>query len=355
MINNTVMTHTTIDHLPSIIFLVGPTATGKSSLAFQLAEKVNAHILSADSRQVYKGLEITSGADVPATFSPTPRHPEPGHRPSLSGSDLLQTYFESTDNQKSTKLFGVSLLNPTEEWSISQFREYALSIIELCKIEKKNLIVVGGSGLYLQSLLIDDPKLNIPPNNDLRQELAALSLTELQEKLSQINHQHFTKLNNSDLNNPRRLIRAIEMFSSPRRDAINGVSTKKSIHALEQHWFGLEIDNEILQQRINQRVVERTQLGALTEVEKLLNQQVETRFITSPPPVFTTTGVKEIRAFLNNQIEKEELVDLWTLREFKYAKRQKTWFKKRSQIEWISFDNPDASKLIEKKVMMGKR
>lgn len=317
---------------PHLFFVVGPTTTGKSALSLQLAHQLNAHLLSADSRQIYQGLEITSGADIPSNFS---YHKSPNSE--------LAAYYEVSSGPK---IFGTSVLQPLDEWSISQFRNYALRVIDACTQEHKNLIIVGGSGLYIESLLINDPKLAIPPNDKLRQELESFSIEQLHTRLHQLSHTHLDQMNNSDRQNPRRLIRAIEVLQYLSNHTLTLQPT--SIENLTQTWIGLHIDKEELSERIQQRVVQRIQNGAIQEVELLLSN-----FPNQKLPSFTTTGVREIIAYITGQIDKSQLVEMWTLREFQYAKRQITWFKKRHQIEWFSILDTDLLNTVQKKLGFG--
>lgn len=309
---------------PTLIFIVGPTATGKSSLALQLAREYNAHILSADSRQVYKGLEITSGADIPQHFA----------RIDLNRLNAPTTQAHSHAyfaNDTGQKIFGVAMLEPDTLWSIAQFRDYALQVIATCADDQKNLVIVGGSGLYLRSLLIDDPRITIPPNDALRNTFIDKSVQELQHHLATIAPDHFHHMNQSDIANPRRLIRAIEVFSVQE----NVRTTLPSLTPFAQHWIGLHADMSSLRAVISHRVQTRITNGAIREVERLMDTYPNEKLAA-----YSATGVKEIAAFVSDQISSNELEVLWTTREFKYAKRQMTWFAKQPQITWYTAGSP---------------
>lgn len=316
------MNNTKSEKQPKVYFIIGPTACGKSSLAFSVANKLNADILSADSRQVYKGLEITSGADIPADFTRV----EDG------------TFI----NESGLTVYGQSLLHPTEVWSVGLFKEYVVSKIFSTFQKKKSLIIVGGAGLYLHALLMNDPHMFTGPNQQLRQKLAKLSLSELQTYISNLqpNAQNF--FNDSDWKNPTRIIRGIEMIeSNPKyqRTPIDEVenrirfTTNGQEFAIEPVWFGILKDAEELQTSIEQRVKDRIAHGAITEIEKLIANYEDQKV-----PAFSTTGVKEVMLFINGSIDKEALIKQWTLREWKYAKRQLTWFKKRPYVNWQTLD-----------------
>lgn len=309
----------------SMIFIVGPTATGKTKLAFELAKKLNADILSADSRQIYKTLSITTGADLPENFS--------------LASDKVGEYEYHTDGQLS--FYGVNFLQPDQEWSIAHFRDFAELVWEKTVARKRKLIIVGGSGLYHHSLFLDKNVLHIQRSNPLREELGELSVEQLQERLLTQYPDARTMLNNSDWQNSRRLIRWIEKTSAKPKIK---ESEEDSIFGTEadHNWIGLSCDKEILELKIKERVATRIDSGAIKEVELLLST-FEGQKLAS----FSTLGVKDIAMFINDQISKEELLELWSRHEFQYAKRQMTWFKKREYIKWVEVEGMFTSSLID--------
>lgn len=302
-----------------MIFIVGPTATGKTALALRLAKELNADILSADSRQFYKGLEITTGADLPENFT-------------LS-KDLIDDHQYFTDGE--INFYGVSFLKPNEEWSIAHFRDFAEFVYEKTQERNKELIIVGGSGLYHQALFLDKKTLHISPSEELREELQNATVEELQQKLlSQYPHADEV-LNDSDWKNPRRLIRWIEKTTN---QTDTSVEESSIFGTPENHsWIGLSIELEKLEPRIQERVIERAENGSIQEVEQFLAKIEDKK-----SPSTSTLGVKEISLFLNDQISKDELIELWTKHEVQYAKRQITWFKKRGYIKWLEYDKVDS-------------
>jgi len=159
-----------------ILVISGPTATGKTQLAFKLAKKFNGELISADSRQVYKGMDIGTGkewGDVP--------------------------------------IWGYDIVEPNQEWSAAHFVKLAEKLIPEIQSRGKLPIVVGGTGLYISNLLNPPETLNIPPDKKLRKELEKLSVAELQDRLKKADSKRFYGMNESDQQNPRRLVRAIEI------------------------------------------------------------------------------------------------------------------------------------------------
>lgn len=302
-----------------IISIVGPTATGKTKKALEIAreslvrkEFTGIDIISVDSRQVYQGLEVLTGADVPVEF--VPRHTK-GERDCFSNHD------------SSIKIFGVSTIKTQDEWSVAHFKNFAREIIKNSWQQNRLVILVGGTGLYHQHLFNDDPVLTVPPNLVLRSRLESMLLDELQTELVKINSERFQKMNHSDKANKRRLIRAIEVGAN---NALRKSQCETSQIRGDINWSKIKIETisltaslAELEQRINLRVTERFIGGAVKEVKQLLKLD-----LPSSAPVLSTLGVPEITKFLQGELSAEECQKLWSLHEFQYAKRQLTWWKK---------------------------
>lgn len=300
-----------------LTIIVGPTATGKTALALELAKKNRANILNADSRQIYQQLEILSGADIQAEWQQLNEHPL---QPFQVNNEVL--------------LYGVSCLPPTQTWSAAQFKEYAVQALQETIAQQKNLIIVGGTGLYINAIFQNDEQLEVKPHQELRAQLAEKSVEELQDYLENLSPNAKLLFTPDDWQNPRRLVRAIEIISSQGKMKKAKPFTQQSTLTINETllpvtWIGLTAPTEILKERIAQRVQQRINDGAIQEVEHLLSLEL-------PPDhqLLTATGVKEIKLFLEEKITQDELLELWCLREFKYAKRQLTWFKHYEQIKW---------------------
>lgn len=290
------------------LFIVGPTATGKTKLALQISKVIPSVLISADSRQVYKGMDIGTGKDRP-------------------------------DNAKIELL---DVVSPNEEWSVAHFVKQARILMERAWSENKLPIFVGGTGLYLQTLIENDETIAVPINEELRKNTEHKTVSELQEKLSSLDQDRLHAMNNSDRNNPRRLVRAIEIAAYRQTHA----QQKQSKHFLDDTlWIGLTLPPTALKENIHARVIERVEQGMENEVKKLIHDYPTWNF-----PSFSATGYKEYRDFLEGKLNKNEMINQWALRELQYAKRQITWFKKRKQIVWFPADNPKLFSLVEKQV-----
>jgi len=268
-------------------FLVGPTAVGKTALAIELAEQFDAEIVNADAFQIYRGLEVLT-AKPDAEFQHRVCH-------HLLGQISL-----------------------TEIMSAAKFRELALAALGDIRSRKKNAIVVGGSGLYLKAITHGFDQVP-PPDPKLREELGALPLKKLAERLQNLSPELAAR---TDLKNSRRVIRAIEIASTviPRASivAADVVRGPRSATAATACGVLLVRDRHDLYQRINERVNAMFRNGVEDEVRTL--QDIG-------PTAASALGLKEVRALIAGQISREECIAKIQQATRRYAKRQLTWFR----------------------------
>lgn len=300
--------------MKKILYIVGQTATGKTNLAIKLAKHIGGEIINADSRQVYIGMDIGTGKDL----------------------DVFKK------EQISCRL--CNALTPNQEWSLSRAIQEIRTAIRDVWNEGKYPIVVGGTGLYLQYICTAPQDIFIPQNKALRKSLKHLPVQEIQEKLKVMDLSKYISMNDSDRQNTRRLIRALEICEYKK--------TKKEIHVpveLEPHeevWIGLKADNEILSQQIHKRIEKRLQDGMLEEVKKLTEEYPDWENLLA----FSATGYRECRSFLEGKITKPEMITLWHTHELQYAKRQWVWFKKREHITWFDANTLPSIENLEKRI-----
>lgn len=302
-----------------LLSIVGPTATGKSGLAFILAERLLAEgyfptvaLISADSRQVYRGLEIVSGADIPADFE-------------VAVSDSQLPHFVKKTIYGEVQLHGVSMIEPTTDWSLASFQQFALPVIYETWRHGGLPIVVGGTGLYHQRLFADELASLPGPDEQLRAEVAKLSVVELQQRVQETYPAEYAALTRDDQHNARRLIRVLEKSQVTVTEAPSTITPPTSHYTI-----GLNDTIEQIEQKIALRVADRLKLGAVQEVQQLL-----VSFGHLDLPVLSATGVKELALFIQEKIELDECRELWTRRERQYAKRQQTWWKKNQAGWWF--------------------
>lgn len=301
--------------MTKLLIISGATATGKTDLAVHLAKRYNGELVSADSRQIYAGLDIISGKDIPKGGVPEPRG---------------NAYFRGkgyplvTCDMHGIPIWLYDAVSPNEPCSISLYRHLAMAAIEHITARGKLPVIVGGSGLYIDAIIRPPATIDIPVDSGLRSRLDALSVSALVEELTRINAQRFVQMNNSDNNNPRRLIRAIETEVWKRDHPTDMVENKP----VDYFWIGLRQPMEVLVPRIAKRVSDRWKNGAVEEVKKL--EGLEDR-----NPAVSTLGITPIRAYLTGSLSDEEAQALWTKQEVAYAKRQSVWFAGKEDIHWL--------------------
>ncbi len=318
-----------------LLSVVGPTATGKTQFALDVAQIFSDqfHVfdcISADSRQVYQGMEVGTGADIPPNFQKQDYDP-------ASITTFTNPYFKLNN----VRIHGVSILKPDQEWSVAQFRDFAQKVMSSSWQENGLPILVGGTGLYHQHIFTQDQQIEVPPNVAVREHAERISLANLQRWLKEVDEARFESMNNSDRHNPRRLIRAIEIGLAERQTAQQRiVSRDEKVNEVNvnQLMIGLTDTPEHISERIQERVKSRLGQGMLDEVQRLMAQYDEKIW---REPSFSATGYKEVRAYLEDKLTYQQMQELWLRREVQYAKRQLTWWKKQSGVEWFAIDSPN--------------
>ncbi|MDO9028722.1 MAG: tRNA (adenosine(37)-N6)-dimethylallyltransferase MiaA [Candidatus Roizmanbacteria bacterium] len=286
-----------------MIVITGQTATGKTKLALEYAQKYDGELINCDSRQIYKYLDIITGKD--------------------------REEKSKVKSQKS-KVWLYDIVKPNEYFSSFDFVELATPIIKDIEDRNKTPILVGGTYLYLKHLLYGIDGNNSPPDFKLRDRLNDKSVDYLQKTLVDLNPETFSKLNHSDQLNPRRLIRKIEIESYHQKNV-----QKLPIHPISlishiSQFIGLKHkDKSKLRQVIEKRVGERLKNGAIEEVKKLLKIGY-----SKNDPGLKTIGYQQIIKYLNRQITEEQAIEDWINKEVQYAKRQYTFMKKDKNISW---------------------
>jgi len=297
---------------PKLITVVGPTASGKTDLAIKLAKKFNGEIISADSRLVYKGMDI-------GTAKP------------LKDAGKRSGYYV-----RGIKHYLIDMLDPDEEFNAALFKEKAIEVINLILKSGKIPFLVGGTGLYIKAVVdnLDFPK--IKPNKKIRNDLEKKSVAELFEiykKLDIIGSQKIDK------NNKRRLVRAIEVCKITGKPFWQERKKQDSIYNVLQ--LGIKVNKKELENRISQRVEKMIKTGLEKEAKKLSK-----KYGFKLPPM-QTIGYSEWENYFNNTISKPEVEEKIIQNTISFAKRQVTWFKKENDIKWIK-DYKQAEKRINK-------
>lgn len=304
-----------------LLIICGPTATGKTAFGVELAKKYGGEIISADSRQVYTGMDIGTGKDLPVNSKF--QTPNSKQIQNLKSENLSIGTYEISE----VKIWGYDLVSPKDEFSVSHFLKFANIVIPDMWNRGVLPIIVGGTGFYLSALTNPPESVVIVPNQLLREELETLTLIDLQNKLNQINSEKFKSMNHSDQNNPRRLIRAIEIMLAPKSDQ----SKQSPLGCVDQLWIGLTASNEFIDQKIEARVNSRLSEGFEEEMKKLIEAGFNKDY-----PSSTATGYKQWLEYLSGNITKQMAINTWIRSEKQYARRQLTWFKNKPKINWFN-------------------
>lgn len=298
-----------------ILVICGPTATGKTALGVRLAKRFGGEIVSADSRQVYKGMDIGTGKDLGE----------------LKGIPVW--------------LLDVAL--PNEDFSVAKYLDLAWKAIKDIWSRDKSRptvedprhkvpglpIIVGGTGFYIKAITDGIGTLGIPPDWGLRRRLADEDIETLGERLKKVDPQRWERMNESDRKNPRRLVRAIE---------VAGRQPKAEYHKPEAFFIGLMAPCDILYRRIDERVDKRVKEGIEEEIKGLMAEG----YHFEDSVLGSTIGYKE----WCSEKTREEIIQRWKFDEHDLARRQMTWFRKDQRINWFDIGRPDWEKEVEKVV-----
>lgn len=305
--------------MKKLLCIVGPTAVGKTKIGLSLSRKFFGEIVSADSRQVYKGLNIIAGKDIPRNSH------------FFSTEELLFSKYDLGHYIVDTvPLHLLDIVFPSYEFSVDDFYLLAKKTIDGIWRKGKLPILVGGSGFYIKALIDGVDTLSVPPDNGLRKELEKLSPELLRSMLKKSSIDTFNALNNSDRNNRRRLIRAIEVQKYNKEYPGENKKTKGLKEEYDILLIGLIASQAIIQVKINERTKKRLTEGALEEAQELFKI-----YSSLSNQVKTSNGYKELFSFLKGEISFESAILQWKKSEYFNAKKQATWFKKDTRIKWF--------------------
>jgi tRNA dimethylallyltransferase len=294
--------------MQKIIVILGPTASGKTHLAIQLAKKFNGEIVSADSRQIYRGLDI-------GTAKPTKK-------------EMLEVPHHLID-----------IVTPNKTFTVSQYKNRAIKIITSILKRNKVPFLVGGTGLYIKAVIdnLDIPK--VKPDIKLRKRLESKmrikGLKSLYDQLIKIDPEAAYIV---DQQNPRRIIRALEVALKTKKPFSQQYKKKRPLFDTLQ--IGLNPGKDKLKEKIEKRVDKMIKNGLVLEVKKLIAKYNKNL------AVFDAIGYREIIDYLQKKLTLAQAVEKIKKNTVKYAKRQMTWFKKDTRIHWIKTKR-EAEKLIK--------
>ncbi|MDP6387720.1 MAG: tRNA (adenosine(37)-N6)-dimethylallyltransferase MiaA [Candidatus Pacebacteria bacterium] len=288
---------------PKIIVILGPTATGKSDLAVKLAKKFDGEIISADSRQVYRGLDIGSGKITKKEMGGVPH-------------------------------YLIDIANPKRKFSVAQYKKLAdKKITEIHKI-RKTPFIVGGTGFYIQAIVDNLILPEVKPNYKLRRQLERKSAKELFIILKKLDKDRAQEI---ERDNPRRLIRAIEIARE-----LGKVPKLKIKPKYATFQVGLKLPEKKLYEKIHKRLLKRMKNGMLSEARRLRRRGLAWKRLEA-----LGLEYRYMALYLQDIINEKEMLSKIETGSQRFAKRQMRWFKRDPRINWFS---PNESRKIEKKV-----
>lgn len=318
-----------------VLVITGPTATGKTALAFSLARKFGGELISADSRHVYKGMDIVTGKDLKGWEKDTSA--------SITVHSGNHTYTLSPYRKDSVTLWMYDVVAPDEEFSVSAWVDCAHAVYTECIRRKRLPIIVGGTGLYISSFFHRAPSSSIPPDWKFRKIAMTMDIDDLTALLKNLSERVYHQMNDSDRHNPRRLIRRIEILRA--HGEMPQADQKGDIYASDDAlWIGLTAGNASLFDRIDRRVDRRISEGAIGEITSLYAS-----FPSDLPSMSAIGYAQFVDKESHNELSERysNAIQSWKFAEHGYARRQKTWLKKQSRIRWFDVDDLDFKEQVE--------
>lgn len=285
---------------PTVIVICGPTASGKTALSIELAKKINGEIVSADSMQIYKHMDIGSA-------KPT------------------------KDEMQGIEHYMLDFVEPNIRYSVADYKKEAEKCIEKILKKGKTPIIVGGTGLYVNSLIYgieyNEIKLDTEYRNKLEEIVNDEGLESLYNKAIEIDPVAMKKISKND---KKRILRILEIYhETGKTKTEQEIESRSKEIKYNYKVFAINMDREILYDRINKRVDIMLEKGLIEEVRNLMSKYTEL------PTAIQGLGYKETKDYIEGRISKEEMIETIKMETRRYAKRQLTWFLKDKQTKWI--------------------
>ena len=283
-----------------VIVICGPTASGKTALSIELAKQINGEIVSCDSMQIYKDMNI-------GTAKPT------------------------TEEMQGIKHYLIGYVSPEERYSVADYKKDAKKAIKEIIEKDKMPIIVGGTGLYIDSLIYEieyqDIKFDEKYREKLEEEVNQKGLEELYKRAKEIDEKAIEKISPND---KKRILRILEIYHATGKNKTQQeIESRKKEVEYDYKVYALNWDREKLYERINKRVDLMIEQGLINEVKEILKKY------NNFPTAMQGLGYKEVVDYLNGVLTKEEMIEKIKMETRRYAKRQLTWFRKIENIQWL--------------------
>lgn len=289
---------------PKVIVIGGPTASGKTALSIELAKTINGEIVSADSMQIYKEMNIGTA------------------KPDENEKENIQHYM-------------LDIITPEERYSVADYKKDAKKYIREIVEKGKTPIVIGGTGLYIDSLIyeIEYPELEI--DMEYREQLENIiekdGLDKLYEEAKKIDPLAMEKISQND---KKRISRVLEIYHQTGKTKTELEKESRKEPEFDYKMFAIDMNREILYERINKRVDIMVEKGLIEEVKKIYKKYEKF------PTALQALGYKEIVEYIDGTLTKEEAIEKIKLESRRYAKRQLTWFRKNKETIWLNGEDP---------------
>lgn len=285
---------------PKVIVICGPTASGKTGLSVKLAQAMNGEIVSCDSMQIYKDMTIGTAKVTKEEMQGIPH-------------------------------YLIDFVSPDERYSVADFQKDAEKAIHEIVAKGKTPIVVGGTGLYVDTLIyhIQYPEIetDLAYRNQLEEMIKEQGLEVAYQKAKEIDPQAIEKISSND---QKRIMRILEIYHQTQKTKTQlEIESRREEPPYEYLVYAIDMDREKLYDRINQRVDIMIEQGLIEEVQALLEKY------KNFPTAMQGLGYKEVVAYLKGNMTKEEMIETLKQETRRYAKRQLTWFRKNKEIKWI--------------------
>ena len=286
---------------PKVIVICGPTASGKTSLSIELAKQIDGEIVSADSMQIYEDMDIGTA------------------KPTIEEMDGIKHYL-------------VGEISPTIRYSVADYKKAALNAIEEILQKGKTPIVVGGTGLYVDSLVYgieyDEVEVDLEYREKLDQIADEKGLEYLYNEAKKIDEKAMEKISPNDR---KRIFRVLEIYKATGKTKTEQeIESRQKENPYDYYVFAIDMDREKLYERINKRVDLMLEKGLIEEVKQV------TEKYKNLPTAIQGLGYKEVVEYLDGNLTYDEMVEKIKIETRHYAKRQLTWFRKNKEITWIN-------------------